>query len=120
MTPLAFWALVINLTFDTIGQLSLKAAAIGSVEHSGLAHWKDMAKKPWLWIGLSAYVAEFIFWIAVLAIVELSVGVMLISFNMVIIMIMGRILFKERITPKRLTGILLIAAGVFVVGFGSL
>ena len=120
MTALAFWALIINLTFDTIGQLSLKAAAIGSLEHSGLAHWKDMAKKPWLWVGLAAYTAEFIFWIAVLAILELSVGVMLISFNMVIIMIAGRILFKERITKKRLIGISLISIGVFVVGFGSL
>lgn len=31
-------------------------------------------------------------------------------------MVVGRILFKEKLTPLRLTGILLVASGVAVVG----
>jgi len=45
--------------------------------------------------------------------------VLLAALNIVAIMIAGRVLFHEHLTPLRVTGILLVAAGVVIVGAGS-
>ena len=49
----------------------------------------------------------------------LSKGVLLGSINIVALMIAGRFLFREKLTPLRVTGMLLVTAGVAVVGAGS-
>ena len=62
-----------------------------------------MASRPWLWFGICCYVLEFFVWMAFLSQVELSVGVMLGSFNIVVIMLAGRLFFKEKLTRWRVT-----------------
>ncbi|MGL4860160.1 MAG: EamA family transporter [Enterobacteriaceae bacterium] len=116
MTQLTLLLWVLNIIVDAAGQISFKMAVTKSIEHQGLAHWKHMLGQPWIWVGVGCYILEFIFWLAFLTLVPLSIGVMLASINIVVIMIAGRILFKEYLTPWRLAGILLIAAGVSVVG----
>lgn len=56
---------------------------------------------------------------AFLSQVELSVGVMLGSFNIVVIMLAGRLFFKEKLTRWRVAGISLITLGVAIVGVGG-
>ncbi|CVK18851.1 MULTISPECIES: hypothetical protein [Sporomusa] len=119
MSVLALLVWLANITCDTIGQLSFKAAAVKSAEHSGLSHWKDMAKGPWLWVGILFYIVEFVCWVAFLSLVPLSVGVMLASINIVVIMVAGRIFFSEQLTGWRLAGMTLISVGVAVVGLGG-
>jgi len=120
MSLLAFVIWMINISFDTAGQLSFKAAAVKSSGYSGLAHWRDMARRPWIWMGILFYVGEFACWVAFLSLVPLSVGVMLASINIVAIMVAGRILFGERLTGWRVAGMVLITAGVAIVGLGGL
>lgn len=119
MTQIAFLLWIANMLTDTGGQLAFKAAAVEGAEKSGLEHWKHMARRPWIWLGVLCYVAEFFFWMAFLAHVQLSVAVMLASFSIVAIMVAGRILFKEMLTPLRVAGMLLITAGVLIVGVGG-
>ncbi|WP_036110992.1 MULTISPECIES: EamA family transporter [Luteibacter] len=114
---LALW--IANVVLDTGGQLAFKAAAGDERAGDGLARWKYMLARPWIWTGIGCYVAEFLVWIAFLSLVPLSEGVLLGSINIVAIMIAGRFLFRERLSPLRVTGILLVAAGVAVVGAGS-
>ncbi len=118
MSPTVATLWVLNILLDTFGQLSFKAAAVGDPGGSGLAHWKAMARRYWIWFGIGAYVAEFLVWLAFLSLVPLSEGVLLGSINIVAVMLAGRLLFNERFSPLRTLGILLIAAGVAVVGFG--
>lgn len=115
-TVVTLWLL--NILLDTFGQLSFKAAAAEPHPHEGLARWKAMARRPWIWCGLGCYIAEFLVWLAFLSLVPLSEGVLLGSINIVAVMIAGRILFNEKFSPLRTAGILLIAAGVAVVGLG--
>jgi EamA-like transporter family. len=119
MNLLTFFLWVANMTVDTAGQLSFKAAASHSRDLSGIDYWKALASRPWLWIGITFYIVEFFVWMAFLSQVELSVGIMLGSINIVAIMLAGRILFREYLTPWRVTGILLITFGVAVVGLGG-
>jgi drug/metabolite transporter (DMT)-like permease len=115
-TAIALWLLTIAL--DAGGQLTFKAAAGDPNGASGLAQWRHMGRLPWMWIGITCYVFEFILWLAFLSLVPLSVCVLMASINIVVVMIAGRIVFAERITPLRLASIALIAIGVATVGLG--
>ncbi|MHC5791932.1 hypothetical protein ACYT6H_10090, partial [Streptococcus pyogenes] len=76
---------LLNVLTDSGGQLAFKAAASHPGPEEGLARWRAMAARPWLWIGVGCYVAEFLLWLAFLSLVPLSEGVLLGSINIVAI-----------------------------------
>ena len=117
MTPLATLLWVLNITFDALGQLAFKAAAITPDHLDGLARWKHMLSDKWLWAGISAYVVETFCWIAFLSMVPLSMAVLLGSINILAVMAGGRIFFGEHLTRRRLAATALIAIGVCLVGW---
>lgn len=119
MGALAITLWLVNVVLDTGGQLAFKAAASDPQDAEGLQRWRHMLGRPWLWLGIACYVLEFVAWIAFLSLVPLSMGVLLGSINIVALMIAGRLLFAERLTPLRVTGMLLVCAGVAVVGLGA-
>lgn len=119
MTLLVVFLWISNMLVDTGGQLFFKAAATRELSSSGIAHWKGMACQPWLWLGIFCYIFEFFIWMAFLSQVELSIGIMIGSFNIVVIMLAGRLFFNERLTRWRVLGISLITLGVIIVGFGG-
>ncbi|MBS0214373.1 MAG: EamA family transporter [Proteobacteria bacterium] len=114
MTPLATALWLANAGLDTGGQLCFKAAA-----HHGDNGWRALARQPMLWLGLLCYLGEFLAWIAFLSQVPLSLGVLLGSINIVVVMICGRLFFREKLTPLRVGGILLVCIGVALVGIGA-
>lgn len=116
MAPLVVCLWIANVLLDSAGQLAFKAAAGDPRAGDGVARWRWMARRPWLWLGIACYGVEFLVWLAFLSLVPLSEGVLLGSINIVAIMIAGRLLFGERLSRLRLAGILLISAGVAVVG----
>ena len=105
---------VLNVVLDTGGQLAFKAAA--NAPGDGLARWLNMARRPWLWLGIGCYVIEFLIWIAFLSLLPLSEAILLGSINIVAVMVAGRILFGERLTRLRVAGIVLVTLGVAIVG----
>jgi drug/metabolite transporter (DMT)-like permease len=72
-----------------------------------------------MWLGILTYVVKILFWIAFLSLVDLSEGVLLSSINIVVIMVAGWLLFREKLTPLRVAGILLVSTGVAIVGLGA-
>lgn len=108
-----------NVLIDTGGQLAFKAAAGDPDAGDGLARWKHMASRPWLWLGVGCYAIEFLVWIAFLSLIPLSEGVLLGSINIVAIMVAGRFLFGEKLTRLRVAGIVLVTLGVAIVGLGG-
>ncbi|ALM85198.1 EamA family transporter [Bordetella sp. N] len=116
-TPLVVSLWMLNLFFDSAGQLIFKAAAMDTGNGKGWARWKAMTHRPWLWLGLLCYVLEFILWLAFISLVPLSDGVLLGSISIVIVMLAGRVLFRERLTTLRVLGMLLVSLGVAIVGF---
>lgn len=116
ISPLVAGLWLLNVVLDTGGQLAFKAAAGDEAAGDGIARWKHMASRPWLWLGVASYVIEFLVWIAFLSLLPLSEGVLLGSINIVMIMLAGRFLFGEKLTPLRVSGILLVTLGVTIVG----
>lgn len=118
MTHLAMLLWIGNILFDTIGQLSFKAAAISSEGASGFARWRRMLGNRWIWVGVSAYIAEFLLWLAFLSLVPLSQAALVGSVNILAVMFGGWIFFAEKLTAWRTAAALLIASGVALVGWG--
>ena len=69
LTPLVVTLWVLNVLVDSGGQLAFKAAASGPAPAGGMARWRAMASRPWLWLGVACYVAEFVMWLAFLSVV---------------------------------------------------
>lgn len=117
MLTAGLWLL--NLLLDTCGQLAFKAAASDPRLEQAPRRWTAMAARPWVWIGLLCYCAEFFTWMAFLSLVPLSHGVLLAAAGVVTVMLAGRWLFNEELLPLRSAGIALIALGVVLVGLGA-
>jgi drug/metabolite transporter (DMT)-like permease len=119
LSPLATFLWITNLFIDTFGQLSFKAAAnVPRVE--GVAErWRIMLTNYWLWLGIGTYIVEFFVYLAFLTKVPLSQGVLMGSLNIVVVMVGGRLFFKEQLTASRILATFLIAVGVALVGWGG-
>ena len=109
-----FWAL--NIVVDSAGQLAFKAAAMEPGEAAGMARWRHMLLRPWIWAGIACYVVEFVLWLAFLSLVPLAQGVLLGMLSIVTVMLGGRFWFHEHFTRLRVIGISLIVVGVAIVG----
>ena len=110
---------MLNVALDSVGHFAFKLAAIESdLDTSFLGHWRHMLSRPWLWVGLGCFIGEFVAWLAFLSMVPLAQGVLLGMISIVVIMIGGRIMFQEPLTPLRIVGTLLIIVGVAIVGVG--
>jgi len=114
LLPVALWTA--NVLLDTIGHVAFKAVAHQSRADIEAQRWWRLARLPSMWIGIGSFVLEFLVWLAFLTLVPLSQGVLLGSFNIVVLMLIGRWRFGERLTPLRLFGMALIAIGVGLVG----
>jgi drug/metabolite transporter (DMT)-like permease len=120
MTAQAVFFWLLNLLCDTVGQLSLKAASISAGRASGTSHWLALARTRWLWIGVSAFVLEFVFWLSFLALVPLAMALFVGSANVVCVMLGARLAFGEAVTPLRTAAIASISIGIALVGWGKL
>ncbi|ORF03927.1 hypothetical protein BGI05_06510 [Snodgrassella alvi] len=116
MTMLVFILWFANICFDTLGQIAFKYAAIAPDNRNGWYYWIDLFSNYWLWIGIGSYIAEFLLWLAFLSQVPLSQGILLGSINIIVLMLVGRVLFQEKLTRFRLVGMFCITIGVVLVG----
>ncbi|MCL2020848.1 MAG: EamA family transporter [Betaproteobacteria bacterium] len=119
-TTLIVFLWAVTLATDTCGQLAFKAAAIENREAKGWEHWRHMLRRPWIYLGATAYIVEFVAWLAFLSTVTLSEGVLLGMAAVVTVMVGGRLWFKERFTRPRIIGVSLVLVGVALVGLGGM
>jgi drug/metabolite transporter (DMT)-like permease len=115
MPKLAIILWIANVFLDTAGHLAFKSAAV-TEDESELGRWKTMLSHPRLWIGIICFCLEFAVWFALLSLIPLSQAILIGSINIVVVMIAGRILFRERLDFLRVAGITLIAVGVALAG----
>ena len=108
-----FW--ILNIVLDTAGHLAFKSAAIAEHE-TEWQRWKVMLTSLPLWIGISCFCLEFVVWLALLSVVPLSLGMLVGSINIVIVMLAGKLLFGERLDKMRVAGMWLMTIGVALAG----
>ncbi len=109
MTPKGLLFLLCTVTCTVLGQVLMKKG----ITVNGAVSLKNIFTNPFLLIGVSAYVASFIFWLNVLKLVPLSKAYPFSSISYVAIILASAIFLNERITVGKLIGVALICAGVF-------
>lgn len=75
--------------------------------------------QPWVALGVALLIVWMMSRMALLSWADLSYVLPVTSVGYVLVAIVGKVLLNEQITPRRWTGILLIMAGVALVGGGA-
>lgn len=107
------------LVLETVSHLALKSASSQAARLEGAPFVLQLARHPGFWIAIVTFFLLFLSWLAFLARVPLSTGVMVGSITIVGVMVGGRLWFHEHITPPRALAIGLVAVGVGLVGWGG-
>jgi multidrug transporter EmrE-like cation transporter len=112
--------IMLDVALNVTGQLSLKygMSRIGnfSLSMNNLPPvFLKAAFNPFVLLGLLCYGLGFMVWLLVLAKAEVSWAYPLISLGYVFTALLARPLCGEAVTLSRMTGIIIICAGVFLV-----
>ena len=75
----------------------------------------QVAANPFVLAGIFAYIVSVLVWLLVLSRVEVSFAYPLLSVGYIVNAVAGYYLFQENLSLTRITGILIIVAGVYLV-----
>ncbi len=118
---LTSWLLILTgVSLNAAAQLLLKAGtrSVGEFAFS-MANvlpigWK-LATEPHILGGLACYVVSVVAWILVLSRVEVSLAYPMVSFGYIVTALASWWLFGETLSIERISGILVIMLGVFLI-----
>lgn len=115
--------LIISVVFAVAGQLTLKAAMnrigrIGGAEVSQAGDTLARAvKEPVLWLGLILFGISALFWLVVLSRVPLSIAYPFVGISYILIVLLARVVLNEHVPLMRWLGVVVVAAGIAIIGF---
>ncbi|WP_460141836.1 4-amino-4-deoxy-L-arabinose-phosphoundecaprenol flippase subunit ArnE [Pseudomonas sp. S2_E01] len=106
--------LLVACLLTCLGQVAQKCAV-----ESWRGASKGLAFKlrtPWIWLALGAMGAGLLLWLLVLQRLEVSIAYPMLSLNFVLITLIARFVFDERIDRRHWLGVTLVIAGVTLLG----
>ena len=121
---LVFSLLLTASTLTVIGEILLKLGVnavsqrVGAFSLDPNVLWATFTE----WRVILGFVLVFggaLFWLGVIARVNLSFAYPLLALNYVIILIPSRLLLNEAITPTKIIGALIVVVGVIVITWGA-
>jgi drug/metabolite transporter (DMT)-like permease len=121
---LVFSLLLTASTLTVIGEILLKLGVnavsqrVGAFSLDPNVLWATFTD----WRVILGFVLVFggaLFWLGVIARVNLSFAYPLLALNYVIILIPSRLLLNETITPTKIIGALIVVVGVIVITWGA-
>ncbi len=111
--------ILISILLGVTGQLFLKKGMsnVGSIAIADLFSVKllSVATEKFVIVGIFLYVIATGFWVVVLSQEELSFAYPLIGMGYIFAAILSKIFFNENLTLFRMIGILMIAAGAYLI-----
>ncbi|MDP2028666.1 MAG: SMR family transporter [Thiobacillus sp.] len=94
----------------------MSSPAVQAGMNSGLDQIAPLiAANPFIWTGLALYGAGALLWLGVLAQIDVSQAYPFVGLGFLLTMVFGVILLGESVSAMRLTGTLLVVAGVILV-----
>lgn len=120
MSATAYTLIVIGVVLNACAQLLLKAGAdrVGEIQfqlQSIILAGKELAFSAPIIGGLTCYVLSVVVWILALTRVEVSVAYPMLSIGYVVNAFAAWVLFGETLTALRLSGIMVIIVGTWMV-----
>lgn len=104
------------LTTEIISRLSEKQAVVVSTGE-GFGYIVALLTNFWFWFGIVLAIMQLAFWEAVLRRADLSLVYPASSVNYVLTMILGVIIFDEKLDPLVWVGAIFITIGVALLGY---
>lgn len=104
-----FWLLLVSS--DTVAQLILKLGAVKTAEAGKINYL--------IFVGYSFYAVSFIAWMQILKTTRLSIALSAASVLYITIAVASHFLMEEPLTPHLIIGTILIATGVFILGWSE-
>jgi len=116
---LSKWFLWILLPlFNTLNQVALKlTASVVESDSFGLSWFVHAAGSPYIWMSFCCEAINFALWLAIMKRHSLSQAFPLTAISYALIMTTSWVFFHEPILLKELLGVMLIIAGIAVIGF---
>ena len=111
--------LLLSVALGAVGQLTLKQAVNGGKLTLSLDSFVKMATNPLLIIAIGIYGVSAVFWLLALMRADLSFAYPFLSLTYIAVLVGGAILFHEEVTFLRVTGFLVIIAGLLVIAYGE-
>jgi drug/metabolite transporter (DMT)-like permease len=120
MSLLTFALIIATVTASACAQLALKLgmsspAVASALPLGGKALIMAVAGSPLVWTGLAIYGSSVAVWLWILSKVDLSLAYPFVGVSFVVVMLFGVFLLDETVSPLRMVGTLLIAAGCVLV-----
>ena len=120
MNALSFALILTGVLLNAVAQLLLKAGtnAVGHFEFSTtnlVPIGTRLALEPHILGGLACYVISVVVWIMALSRVEVSIAYPMLSIGYVLNALAAWYWFGEALTTMRMTGIVVIIVGVYLV-----
>jgi drug/metabolite transporter (DMT)-like permease len=120
MSLLTFALIIATVTASACAQLALKLgmsspAVAAALPQGGKALIMAVAGSPLVWTGLAIYGSSVAVWLWILSKVDLSLAYPFVGVSFVVVMLFGVFLLDETVSPLRMIGTLLIAAGCVLV-----
>jgi drug/metabolite transporter (DMT)-like permease len=115
--------LVVSVVFAVAGQFTLKTAMnevgrIGATEIAAAGDTITRAlREPRLWLGLMLFGISAVFWLVVLSRVDLSVAYPFVGLSYIVVVLFSRLFLHEQVTALRWLGVVIVAAGIAIIGF---
>lgn len=105
--------ILLSILLSTAAQLCLRKGAETKVPEIWLG--VEGLRSGWVWLGICGMVTSLFSWLYSLRFVPLNIAFNLAGLVQVLVPIGCWLLLGERIGPTRMSGILLVCAGVFIV-----
>lgn len=121
MSAITWLLLLGGVLLNAAAQLLLKAATRTSgalVSDAGNVSWsaaEGLLRTAPLWAGLACYGVSVLLWLGALSRVPVSIAYPMLSIGYVVNAFAAAILFGEALTVAKMSGILLIVAGVVIL-----
>lgn len=114
----AYSLLLVAILIGVVGQLLLKHG-ISRCPRLRLLEIVGLIRNYPVVAGFLCYGASTLLYLQVLASIDLSIAYPTVSLGYVLVMVMSKVFFKELIRPAQWGAVLIICAGVALVGLGS-
>ena len=116
-----FLIIVAGVVLEVLGQVAFKRGAQRVMHLSGeqpvLLYWRDLARTPWIQLGIVSQIVALLFWIAALNFVPLSVAFPFASLSYCGVAAYGHYWLGERLSGRSIAAVVMIMTGAALVGW---
>lgn len=111
-----FLLILASVALSALAQLALKTGTAAAARSRGVGgELVSLVQSPFVIAGLALYALGAVLWLFVLARAPLSLAYPFVGLGFIFTMLAGALVLGEQVTPVRIAGTLLIAAGCGLV-----